>query len=342
MQDATEQAVHANTAFAESIILRAANIVTAGNNTPGGGPPVIDALRQARDAFLETESAGQRKHRTYYLADLLNDIKWYLVNHEGANPDSFAPISEWRSELDPKETASTLCRAIPTIVESIAQKTRQAGQLQRMDDKQLAEHILMHQLSFFLREHGINIEVAREGNDPNAPLDYRGAVNGIPWAFELTQLRQDPPKHFHREVGHPKERKSIEQQLNDLEEPLPKVPEGPEQLQKSIDKAINHGRSPSKLQTLAGAKYCLLIHNQQFLHIPDWEQIQWPSSEGIDAIIVFHDQTIPPERTWRFMPPNCFGPTVTSGTPEDIESQTVAQSGMGHDQAIGPKRLAPL
>ena len=137
--------------------------------------------------------------------------------------------------------------------------------------------------------------MSREWEDPNAPLDYRGTVDGTPWAFELTQLREDPKKGYHRKIGHPKDRRTLDQQFREFAEtPMPRVPRGPEELQRNLNKAIGHGRKESKIKKLGGAKYCLVIHNQQFVNPEDWEKITWPDFGEVDAVIFFHDQLVPP------------------------------------------------
>ena len=172
----------------------------------------------------------------------------------------------------------------------------------------------------FLKGQGLEVEMSREWEDPNAPLDYRGTVDGVPWAFELTQLREDPKKGYHRKIGHPKERKTLDEQLRVFEEQrLPKVPNGPEALQRNLNQAIQHGKTEGKTKTLRGAKYCLLIHNQQFTNPEDWEKITWPDLGDFDVVMILHDQMIPPARVWQVIPPDGYGSPVETGKMEDVE-----------------------
>ena len=44
----------------------------------------------------------------------------------------------------------------------------------------------------------------------------------------------------------------------------------------------------SKLEQLDGAKYCLVLHNQQFLSLEEWTKAKIPSLSKFDAVIVLH------------------------------------------------------
>ena len=165
-------------------------------------------------------------------------------------------------------------------------------------------------------------------------LDYRGTVDRVPWAFELTQLREDPKKGYHRKIGHPKERKTLDKQLRAFAEvPMPKVPRGPEVLQRNLNQAFEHGRKENKTRTLSGAKYCLVIHNQQFTNPEDWEKITRPDLGEIDAVILLHAQLVPPGQVWQVIPPDAFGRTVQSSTVEDLERIAFADYRSGVDPA---------
>ena len=38
----------------------------------------------------------------------------------------------------------------------------------------------------------------------------------------------------------------------------------------------------------------------------DWEKITWPDFGEIDAVILFHDQLVPPGQVWQVIPPDAL------------------------------------
>ena len=325
-----EDSAKANIEFATSTTTRAAEIIRDARKER---IPVIDALRKARDEFLLTESEQRKKARTYHFSNLVNDLKWYVIEHENGDPDSFTPISQWEEALRPQSLAEKLKTAGETIAQTVRERTITEGWLGTLDDKELAEHVLMQEAVRFLSQQGIQIEIKWERGDPNSPIDYHGEVEGEAWAFELKQLRDDP-EGFHRKIGNPNEKKPISEQLEFLEKPLPQIPSGPESLRKNLTRLAQNAQKEAKKKAANGAKYCLVIHNRQFLHIPDWEGITWPNLGSFDAVMVLHDETVPPARVWQVIPPDAFGRTVKSGTLQDLEKLVLAQQGQGPDPAI--------
>ncbi len=336
MATKVQEAASANAEFVRCVILRAADMVAEPRGGQHGRTPAIEALRQARDEFLPQETKGQKKLRTYHWGNLVNDVKWFLVNREGADPDSLSPITQWEHDLAPAIVADKLREAAQAIADVTRENTMVDVRLGAMSDDQLGEYVLMQKTAEFLRQHGLEVALAREWEDPNAPLDYRGTVDGAPWAFELTELRKDPG-HYHRKVGHPKGKKNLKEQLEELERPLPQVPDGQEALQENLDKAVEHGMKKSKKKALDGAKYCLVVHNQQFLFAPDWQEITWPDLGEFDAVVIFHDQMLPPARVWQVMPQDAFGRPVTSKNVEDLEILALEQQGRGPDPEVVKK-----
>ena len=331
MDSTVNEAESANAEFVTGIMSRAAEFLKA---PLADRTPLVDVLQQARDEFLKNETKSQKKARTYYWGTLVNDLKWYLVNHEAADPDSFSPISDWGKSHDPTTVADTLLQATEVIEKTARERTITMGRVETMTEQELGEHLLMQAAAEFLKEQGLNIQMSREWEDLNAPLDYRGTVDGTPWAFELTKMREDPKKDYHRKVGHPKERNSLEEQLKELEKPLPPMSNGPVALQRNLNRAVEHGRMECKIKALDGSRYCLVIHNQQFLHVPDWQEITWPSLEGLDAVMLFHEEIVPPARVWQVMPPDAFGKTIKGGTVEDVEKLALLQQGRGPDPTV--------
>ncbi len=298
-----------NAAFAKGILVRAAEVIRGSQEE---GTQVIDALQQARDEFVEKETRRNKSSRNYHFDDLLKGLRKHLIDAEGADPESFLPIADWEQGKTPEDVATLLRNAVPDIARVAAQRVG------AMSDKEKEEHTLLDQAAEYLRENGLEVKFTRDPEGPNAPLDYRGTVDGEPWAFELTKLRRDA-EGWHRKLGHPNENNTIEQQLKDFEKPIKPVPQGPNLLRAALNKAVNHGMQKNKIEALKGDKYCLVIHNQQFLYIPDWEQVTWPETVGIDAIMICHDEEFSSDKGWEARPPDAFGKNVNSTTLEDLE-----------------------
>ena len=333
MENKVIAAAEYNAEFTMDVMLRAAELVGDPREIPEGGNPFVEVLLKAWGQLQQRETARQRKLRTYEWRHLTDDLRSYILLNEGVNPDSLVPISEWAQAHGPVAMAGKLWEATPIIARMAEERTTAASRIGIMSRKELDEHFLMEGAAGFLRGQGLHVEMSREWEDPNAPLDYRGTVDRVSWAFELTQLREDPKRGCHRKIGHPKDRRTLEEQLKAFEEePMPKVPRGPEALRKNLNQAIGHGRKESKTKTLMGAKYCLVIHNQQFTNPEDWEKITIPELGEIDAAIFFHDQLVPPGQVWEVIPADCFGMTVESGTVEDLETIAFASYRSGVSQ----------
>lgn len=328
MTNMVEEIAKVNAEFVLEIISRAAKIL---REPQQHRTPLIDALQMARDHFLEKETKRNHKKRTYSWSDLINDLKWHLVTNENADPDSWSPIGDWEREQQPTKVADTLLDAGKTIALTARERTIAADRITLMTEEQFGEHLLMQATANFLRQQDINLQVKEEREDPNSPIDYRGTLDGIPWAFELTQLRIKDPKGTNRKIGHPKDNKPLEHQLEELEEPIPQAPDGPRMLQQALNNAVEHGQKPSKKAELNGAKYCLVIHNKQFLYIPDWDEITWPDLSGFDAVMILHVEITPPVQVWQVIPENAFGKPTRSGTVEDIERLALIQRTTGPD-----------
>lgn len=322
MTNMIEEAARVNAEFVLAITSRATEILREPRHQE---TPITEALQMARDQFLDKETKRNYSKRTYSWSDLINDLKWHLVTNENADPDSWSPIGDWERQQQPTKVADMLLDAGKTIAQMARERTFAAGRTALMTEEQFGEHLLMQATAGFLSQQGINLQVKEEREDPNSPIDYWGTLDGIPWAFELTQLRMKDRGGAHRKVGHPKENKPLEHQLNKLEEPIPQVPDGSRTLQQALNNAVEHGQKHSKKAELNGAKYCLVIHNKHFLYIPDWDEISWPDLSGFDAVMILHDEMIPPVQVWQVIPENAFGKTIRSGTVEDVERLALIQ-----------------
>ena len=325
MTNMIEETATINAEFVLAITSRATEIL---RETKKERTALIEALQVALAQFLDNETQTTHEKRTYSWGTLINDLKWHLVTNEDADPDSWSTIQDWERQQQPTKVADMLLDAGKAIAQTARERTIAAGKIASMTEEQFGEHLLMQATAAFLRQQNIDLHII-EDRDPNAPIDFRGMLDGTPWAFELTQLRKDA-KGSHRKIAHPKEQKPLEQQLKGLEEPIPQVPDGPRMLQQALNNAVEHGQKHSKKGELCGAKYCLVIHNKQFLYIPDWDEITWPDLTGFDAVMILHDEIIPPVQVWQVMPENAFGKTIRSGTVEEVERLALIQ------QADGP------
>ena len=316
MASVSNDAPSINANFALSVINRGAEIVAGTETSAGQGCDAFTALQRARDEFIAAATGHRKNGRTYAWPLLLKDIGQHVKRREPAYADSFSPIVEWSAATDASIVAQTLREAALPISRMVAERTRLAAKFDAMTEQESAEYELMRKSVLFLRQHGLTVQVAWDREDPNDPIDYRGTVDGVDWAFELTELRIDA-KGSHLTVGHPKERKSVREQLAELAAPLPQVPDGPDNLQKALNKAAEHGSKASKLNTLGGAMYCLVVHNQQFLYAPDWDEIAVPDFSAFDTVLALHQDSVATAHTWEVWR-NGFGQTLPSQNISDL------------------------
>lgn len=316
MASAATDAPTINANFAATVINRAAEIVadTAQGDRPGCD--AFTAFQQARDEFIAAETVKQAKERTYHWSLLLKDVGQHVKSREPAYAESFSPIVEWSAATDAGVVAQTLREAALPISGMVAERTRWVSKLEAMSEKERVEYELMRKAVIFLRQQGLTVQIAWDREDPNDPIDYRGTVDGVDWAFELTELRCDA-EDAHIKIEHPNASKDAKQQLEELAAPLPQVPDGPENLQKALNKAAEHGSKASKVAVLNGAKYCLVLHNRQFLYGPDWDAITMPECSAFDAVLILHQEIYPLVQTWEVMR-NGFAKPLRSHNVNDL------------------------
>ena len=313
MVNTVKDSVEANTEFTKGLMLRAAAIV---GDARKERIPVIDALRQARDEFLKTESKQRKKARTYHFGDLVHDLRWYVIEHENGDAQSLAPLAEWEQQQDPGSLAEKLKGAGESIASTVEEQTKSEGWFRKLNDQELGEYILMQRAVTFLGKQGLTVEIDWEGRNRNSPIDYQGKVDGETWAFELKQLREDP-EGYQRKMGHPNEKKPLEEQLASLQEPLPRTPGGPDSLRKNLTRLVENAKRKAN-EIPNGTKYCLVIHNRQFLYIPDWEEVTWPNLGSFNAVMILHEETMPFAQVWEVISPSDFGRPVQSQTLENL------------------------
>ena len=305
-----------NAHFAMAIINRAAEIVAGAATTPGQNGNAFDALHQARDEFKAGETRQQEKSRSYGWALLMRDVGQYIKICHPIYRNSFTPIVDWSETTAPNVVAQTLREAATTIADLVAERTRAASKFEAMTPQEMAEYDLMWKAAAFLTRQGLTVNIAWDRENPNDSIDYRATVDGVEWAFELTELRTDA-EGSHLTIGHPSEGKSIREQLDQLVTKVPQIPDGPDALQRALYNAAKHGSKPSKLKALNGVRYCLILHNRQFLYVPDWEKIAIPDLSAFDAVLVLHQESFPPAQTWQVLR-NGFGKPMRSQNVNDL------------------------
>ena len=311
-------AINAN--YAATVINRAAEIFAGAAADPGQERYIVDALYRARDEFMADETRKQRSSRTYGLPHLLRDLRQYITSRYPEYADSFSPITDWSAETAPAVVVETLREAAFNVGMIVEERTRTASKFDTMSDKELREYDLMRKVVAFLTRHGLSASVEWDRENPDAPIDYWATVDGVRWAFELTELRLDPEEKP-RKVGHPNEKRSIGEQLEALEMPLPQIPNGPDALQRALNAAVEHGSKKSKLKALNGAKYCLVLHNRQFCYVPSWQEITSPDLSPFDAVLILHQESFPPAQVWE-VPRNSFGKPLPSQNVDDLADIT--------------------
>ena len=305
-----------NANFALAVINRAVEIVAGGTPTTAQQHDAFSALQQAWEEFKAGETRQQEKSRTCGWSLLRKDIGEYIKSREPAFANSHTPITDWGSATDRDTVAQILREAALPISRVVEERTRWAAKFDSMAPKESMEYDLMRKAAVFLKQHGLTVQIAWDREDPNDPIDYRGTVDGVGWAFELTELRIDA-KGSHVKMGHPNERKSIKEQLAELAAPVPQIPDGSDALQKALHAAAKHGGKASKLEALNGARYCLVLHNRQFLYAPDWEAIRFPGFGAFDAVLTLHQESFPPAQIWQVFR-NGFGKPMRSHNVSDL------------------------
>ncbi len=302
-----------NANFAATVINRAAEIVAGGASSDGPGCDALGAFRQARDEFIAAETDKQAKGRTYHWSLLLKDVGEYVKSREPTYANSFSPTVDWSAATDAGIVAQTLREAALPISRMVEERTRRVSKLEAMSEQERAEYELMRKAAAFLTQQGLTVNVAWDREDTKDPIDYWGTVDGVAWAFEITELRITADG-AHIKIGHLKERKSLPEELA---APLPQVPDGPDALQKVLNKAAEHGSKASKVAASDGARYCLMLHNRQFLYAPDWQEIAMPDFNAFDAVLILHQEIYPLVQTWEVMR-NGFAKPLRSHNVNDL------------------------
>ena len=327
----TEIMVSVNSEFAKTILQRAAGILDDREQVLDEGNAYI-ALEQAKDEFIAQEPKSKREQRTYGFKHLSVDLGNFIRQRHPEYTEEWGPINRLSMEVDQQTMVQTLREAENIISNTVAERTRNATKFELMSEKERGEYLVMRNATAFLRQQGLMMQVEWEREDPEKdPIDYWATINGIRWAFEITALRKDA-EGSHRKIGGPRSNKTPEQELKELSAPIPKEQDGPEALRVALDNAIKHGNQPAKLEALNVAKYCLLIHNRQFLFEPSWLKTAYPDLEAIDAVLILHIDDLAPARVWEVIPNNGFG--------QPVKSQNISNlAEIAKFKASGQKRL---
>ena len=184
MEDRVAATAKYNAEFAMDLMRRMSELAGDLKELPEDSTLIDDAFSRAWDEMQQGETARQRKLRTYGERHLASDLRSYVWLNEDVNPDSLLPVLEWAQAHSPITLAAKLREAAPVISKVAEDRTIAVGRLGFMDEKELYEHFLMKATEEFLKTQALEVEISREWEDPNAPLDYRGTVDGAPWAFE--------------------------------------------------------------------------------------------------------------------------------------------------------------
>ena len=307
----------ANSAFAKTLLHRATEIV-AGSQPSTVAPTAYTALEQARNEITAQEPQNSRKQITYGFQHLSVDLVDLIRQRHPQYADVGSVINHWSREQDPETVVKTLRESAVCISNIVAERTRTAARFELMPEQERTEYLVMQKAIAFLQQQGLAVLVDSERENPEKdPIDYWAYLGKTRWAFEITTLRKDAPES-RRKAGAPRSNKSITEQLEQLPAPIPKVPDDAKELQSAFNKAIEHGNQPSKINALSGAKYCLLIHNQQFLFEPSWPEIDFPDFKQINVVLILHSDDLTPTQVWEAIPTNGFGKPVKSQNISDL------------------------
>ena len=306
-----------NANFAATALNRAAELIANPSTRAESDGSVLGALQQARDEFLAAEARKRNSSRTYGLPWLLKDLGEYVKIRHPEHAASFTPISDWNDVTSPGVMAQTLRVAALSISRIVEERTIWASRFEAMSERERSEYELMRKAALFLKQQGLTVNVAWDREDTNDPIDYRGTVDGVAWAFELTELRIDA-EGSRVKVGHWNESKSVKQQLEELAVPLLQVRDGPENLQKALNKAAEHGSKASNVAALNGARYCLVVHNYRFLYVSDWEKIINPDFNAFDAVLILHQDSAAAAHTWEVPMQDGFEKPIPSQNASDL------------------------
>ena len=318
MQHVAKSPATVNADFATAIILRAADIVdSAVAAGQGDKTNAFQALQEARDKFMAGHLHKHERERTYGWHRLINDLREHLKRRGIITQDAWNGITRWSMDTNRNEVARTLRDAAPHVSKLVYERTEAATAFELMDEKQQGEHLLMKKAAAFLSQQGLEIKIQWDREDPDGPLDFRGTIDGIPWAFELKQLRRDPPKS-HKQAGHPKDRRSHEQQLEALTACLPQIRGDAKTFQRVLDNTVSSAGKASKIHALDGAKYCLVMHNHQFIYVEAWHAVTVPDLGQFDAVIVLHHDTIASAWTWEVLRLTGIDKTLPSQNIDDL------------------------
>ena len=202
MPIAKDQSATANACFAATIINRAADIVSQAPRPPSSDY-AFAALQQARNECLASEGSKANQFLAYSFPQLLNDLGQHIRARYPAYSQAIAPIGEWSRATPPETVAAALRAAAGTISRLIAQRAIMASRFEMMSDQESAEYNLMRKAAALLTRHGLSVNIDWEREDTDGPIDYRGTVDGVPWAFALAQLRKDPNRGYFGTNGTP-------------------------------------------------------------------------------------------------------------------------------------------
>ena len=340
----------ANASAVTEVLELAITIFAKAAQKTDGQAFIIEAIDQAKKQVLAHETKQQRNSRTYGYANIIPDLRHHLVAKGIIHtPDSgCAPITDWQSETDPDTVIETIQTAAREIASEVETRTKNATYFEMMSEKERVEYQVMRKATAFLTSQDLDIEVEWHRGDPDDPIDYWGTINGQKWAFEIKALRIDA-EGSHRQVGHPKEGKTLQQQLEDLGAPIPMVQDDSNSLQKALDKSVNEARKPAKIEAAGNTPYCLLLHHRQFLNTTAWNQVTMPDLSAFNVVLVLHQDDFTPTQVWdvlrqQDLPKPIHGHSIeqlhhiadgAARTPEEQQQREFAQQAWANTRELG-------
>ena len=99
---------------------------------------------------------------------------------------------------------------------------------------------------------------------------------------------------------------------------MPQIRGDAKTFQRVLDNTVSSAGKASKIHALDGAKYCLVMHNHQFIYVEAWHAVTVPDLGQFDAVIVLHHDTIASAWTWEVLRLTGIDKTLPSQNIDDL------------------------
>ena len=151
--------------------------------------------------------------------------------------------------------------------------------------KEVTEQGSMQLVADRLTEVGLKIEIQWNRPDVSAFPDYKGSVNGQPWAFEITQIMRPNPKGFIY-IHNSEDLEKLGESM------LPQVPTDLETLQEVLQERIREKSASKRTNKLdQNEKYCLILIDNQFFYDENWlHTLATQDYSAFDAVVTIQSQ----------------------------------------------------